>query len=218
MFEDKQPMQAPNTALLPTAFCPPISYIAAFLHFERVQIEQHEHYQKGGMRNRCFIATANGPLRLTVPLLKGKHQQLPVREVRIDYRTPWIKNHWHAIESAYRRAPFFEEYAAYLLPVLQQKPAFLFDLNLALLELILKFLGVPGVLVLSEAYENVPGTKTDLRQTFRPLASPSPWFQPQSYPQVFEDKHGFIPNLSILDLLFCMGPEARFRIAKCIRE
>jgi hypothetical protein len=211
-------MQAPNTALLPTAFCPPISYIAAFLHFERVQIEQHEHYQKGGMRNRCFIATANGPLRLTVPLLKGKHQQLPVREVRIDYRTPWIKNHWHAIESAYRRAPFFEEYSAYLLPIFQQKPAFLFDLNLSVLTLVLKFLRIPGAPALSEAYEDIPALKTDLRQVFRPNEAQLAWFHTQSYPQVFEDRQGFIPNLSILDLLFCLGPEARFKITACIGD
>ena len=210
-------MKMPNTALLPTAFCPPISYIAAFLHYEDVLIEQHEHYQKGGMRNRCFIATANGPLRLTVPLLKGKHQQTPVREVRIDYSTPWIKTHIHAIESAYRRAPFYEEYAAYLLPVLQRKPVFLFDLNLELLKLILKFLRISGAPALCQIYEEVPDAKTDLRKTFHPGEVPLPWFHNRSYPQVFEDRQGFIPNLSILDLLFCMGPEARFTIAACIQ-
>lgn len=209
-------MKMPNTAMLPTAFCPPISYVAAFLHYEQVLIEQHEHYQKGGMRNRCFIATANGPLRLTVPLLKGKHQQTPVREVRIDYSTPWIKTHVHAIESAYRNAPFYEEYAAYLLPVFHRKPVFLFDLNLELLELILKFLRIPKGPTLSHVYEAMPEAKTDLRQAFRPGEAQLSWFYPRPYPQVFEDRHGFTPGLSILDLLFCMGPEARFTIAACI--
>ncbi len=214
-------MEIQRTALLPTAFLPPIAYIGAFLHFEHIVIEQYEHYQKGGMRNRCFIATSNGPLRLTIPLLKGKHQQLPVREVRIDYRVDWIKNHWHAIESAYRKAPFFEEYAAYLQPVFLRKPEFLFDLNFSLLELLLKFMGIPRVPAFSESYSPNPDGQTDLRQAFRPnteLEVAFPWFKALPYPQVFEDRQGFIPHLSALDLLFCLGPEAKSKIATCIEK
>ena len=214
-------MKTPNTALLPIAYFPPISYFAAFLHFGHIVIEQCEHYQKGGLRNRCYIATSNGPLRLTVPLLKGKHQQLPIREVRIDYRGPWIKNHWHAIESAYRKAPFYEEYAAYLLPVFQQKPTFLYDLNFAFLELLLKFLQIPVQPSLSNSYMVDTGNWADLRPSFQSnsnIENNLPWFKATPYPQVFEDRQGFQPHLSALDLLLCAGPQGRSLLAKGIGQ
>ncbi|MEY4135614.1 MAG: hypothetical protein RL386_1964 [Bacteroidota bacterium] len=204
-----------TSALLPTAYLPPIPYLGACFLFGRIFIEQWEHYQKGGTRNRCFIATANGPQRLTIPLLKGKHQQLPVREVRIDYREPWVKTHWQAIRSAYGRAPFYEEYTALLLPVFERRPAFLFDLNQELLRLVLGFLKCPRHPELNEAYVRSPADTLDLRAAFRPnymAGQPLQGFQVLPYPQLFEDRNGFLPGLSILDLLYCLGPGARDRI------
>lgn len=206
-----------DQALLPTAYLPSIAYMTVFLRYERVVLEQHEHYQKGGLRNRCFIATANGAHRLTIPLLKGKHQQLPVREVRIDYREPWIRNHWQSLTTAYGSAPFFEEYASALRPVFDHKPAFLFDLNLELLHTILGFLSIKPRPGLSSEYAGQPDFGIDLRQAFAVKNAPEAallHFIPASYPQVFSEKHGFLPNLSILDLLFCLGPEAFFILKK----
>lgn len=210
-----------TSALLPTAYFPPIAYVGTFFLFGHIFIEQWEHYQKGGVRNRCFIATANGPQRLTIPLLKGKHQQLPVREVRIDYREPWVNTHWQAIRSAYGRAPFYEEYTALLRPVFERRPGFLFDLNYELLHLILGFLKSPRLPELNTAYAPAQEGTLDLRGAFRPnnpAAEALPGFNPLPYPQVFEDRNGFLPGLSILDLLFCLGPAAQVRITGGIQS
>jgi hypothetical protein len=209
-----------TSALLPTAYLPPIAYVGTFFLFGQVFIEQWEHYQKGGMRNRCFIASASGPLRLTIPLLKGKHQQLPVREVRIDYRESWAKNHWQTLRSAYGKAPFYEEYAALLHPVFERRPSFLFDLNQELLHLILGFLKSPQLPELNAGYTATPAGMLDLRGAFRPdnaAGRALPDFHAVPYPQVFEDRNGFLPGLSILDLLFCLGPAARAKITAGIR-
>lgn len=187
---------------LPLYYLPPVSWCAAAWNNEVVVLEAQEHYQKGSLRNRCYIAGPNGIQRLSIPLEKGKNQQMPIREVRIAYNEPWQRQHWRSIRTAYGNAPFFEHYAGDLAPFYEKRYTFLFDYNLELLKLIFqKKLGWPGKIRLSEQY--------------RPPAtlSPYPVFQAKPYPQVFEDRHGFLPDLSVLDLLFCCGKEAGFYLA-----
>ena len=187
---------------LETAYLPPLAYFHWWRAHDGLVLEAHETYQKGGYRNRCVILGANGPLRLTIPLQKGKHQQLPIREVRIDHRKPWATQHWQSIRSAYGRAPLFEHYADYLEPHFQQVPEWLFDFNLGLLNTLLRLLPPLPPHTLSAAYELHPN-EVDGRSVLRPNRPVPDHLQPAPYPQVFTDRFGFTPGLSVLDALFC---------------
>lgn len=202
----------PNpTALLPLYYLPHVQYMSKWLAFGEVRIEQHEHYSKGAYRNRCHIAGANGPLLLSVPLLKGKNEQQPIREVRIAYQQPWQTQHWQSIQSAYGKSPYFLYYADAFEALYQQKPALLFDWNVALLTLLLRCLKLPAELAFTQRYEGAPAAGVvDFREQLsaKMPAEADVYFKSIVYPQVFAEKHGFLPNLSTLDLLFCTGPEA----------
>lgn len=192
---------------LSTAYFPPVSWLAVWWNHDTIRLEAQEHFQKGSYRNRCHIAGPNGPQRLSIPLEKGKHQQLPIREVRIAYDEPWQRQHWRSIVTAYGSAPFFEHYAPELEPFFEKRYNFLFDLNLDILNFITKKFSWNGQFTFSDAFEaEIPGD-------FRMLISPKPavreqsWFRPVPYAQVFAERHGFLPDLSALDLLFCRGPQ-----------
>lgn len=181
--------------ILPTAYLPPISWCTHFWNAANAVLEAHEHYQKGATRNRAQIAGPNGAQLLSIPLLKGKHQQTPVREVRIAYTATWQRQHWRSICTAYGNAPYFEHYADGLAPFYQKKYDFLFDFNLELIHFVLiKQLGWQGALTMSPQFIPNPPLLPETTQKF--------------YPQVFLEKNGFMPNLSILDLLLCCGKQA----------
>ncbi|MDZ4679756.1 MAG: WbqC family protein [Saprospiraceae bacterium] len=198
--------------LLEIQYLPSIQYFTKLAGSEPVFIEQWEHYQKGTYRNRCHIAAANGLTRLTIPLIKGKNEQQAIREVRIAYYEPWQRQHWQSIRSAYGNAPFYEFYADALQPFYEKPFPFLFDFNLELLQTLLKLLRMDVTLQLTDAYVDAPPDGwEDLRNAIHPkphLQKPDPHFTPKPYHQVFEDRYAFLPNLSLLDALFCLGPEA----------
>ncbi len=191
-------------------YLPGIPYVSALAAHPVVILEQWEHYTKGSFRNRCLVATASGPQRLSIPLQKGKHQGQPVREVRLAYDEPWQRQHWRTLSAAYGRAPFFPHYADRLAPFfLEKRYTFLWDWNLDLLLCLLPLLRVRTDLRFSESYQPVaPAGTTDFRRRLMPGELPWAGYAPPAYPQVFEDRLGFLPGLSILDLLFCMGPAA----------
>lgn len=160
-----------------------------------------ENYQKGGFRNRCVIAGPNGPQRLSIPLEKGKHQQTPIREVRISAAENWQRQHWRSIRTAYGNAPYFEHYADGLRRFFERPYPFLFDLNQEIANWVLHHkLGWAGEWHLQTTY--VPAGQWSAGPDLRSGAFTS---APCPYPQVFEDRHGFLPDLSVLDLLFCCG-------------
>ena len=198
-----------------------LPYYSKLLLHPQIWIEQQEHYSKGSFRNRCHIATANGVLALSIPLLKGKHQQAPIREVAIDNRANWQQQHWRSIKTAYGNSPFFEYYAPGLAQLYQQPFTHLFDFCWAAQELLLQFLNFSPNLVLTSAYQTVPAAEVlDFRQQLLPKnysTYQDKYYHPLPYPQVFEDRQGFLPNLSILDLLFCTGPEAPAHLMQCIQ-
>ncbi|MEY3053058.1 MAG: hypothetical protein RLY31_2843 [Bacteroidota bacterium] len=196
--------------LLELHYLPGIPYVSALAAHSVVVLEQSEHYVKGSFRNRCLVATAAGPQRLSIPLQKGKNQAQPVRDVRLAYDEPWQRQHWRTLSAAYGRAPFYAHYADLLAPFfLQKKYVFLWDWNLDLLRCLLPLLPVRADLRLSEGYHPVvPTGLSDFRNRLKPGAVPWEGYAPPAYPQVFEDRLGFLPGLSILDLLFCMGPAA----------
>ena len=198
----------PHRILIELPYLPPVSWCALIWKFPVVRLEACEHYQKGGWRNRCHIAGPNGLQRLSIPLLKGKHQQTAIRAVQIAPDDPWALQHWRSICTAYGNAPFFEHYRDPLQHFFETPNPTLFDFNLRLLEWLLHQLGFPGTLELSTTYEP-PGCPGDYRNALRPnLDCPNAGFVPIPYPQVFADRYGFLPNLSALDLLLCAGKQA----------
>ena len=201
-------------AVIEWQYLPPVQYFTKWLLYEEVLLENWENYRKGTFRNRTYIAAANGPLRLTIPLRKGKNEQQPISEVRIAFDQPWPQQHWSSIQSAYGNAPFFPYYANDLEAAFRQPPSRLIDWNRVLLQIILPALNLPDEIRQTDRWQDhLPPEVDDLRNHLHPKPQhrkPDPRFQPQPYAQVFMEKHGFLPNLSILDLLFCAGPESLF--------
>ncbi|MFN4081494.1 MAG: WbqC family protein [Saprospiraceae bacterium] len=192
----------PVIPLLTTAYLPPLWYWQSAREAGAGMLEACEHYQKGSWRNRCRIAGPNGPEELSIPLLSGKHQRLPIREVRIAYDEPWQRTHWRALATAYGSAPLYEYYAPTLRPFFEKKWTFLFDYNLALMECLIALTRAGIRIALTRDYAPFPdGRYLDLRD--RSKVSAAPHWEPKPYPQVFEDRYGFVARLSVIDALFC---------------
>ncbi len=195
-----------NSLLIELHYLPNIRYMRQLMSAEQVLIEQHEHYRKGSYRNRAHIVGGNGLQRLSIPLLKGKNEQQNIRDTRISYHENWLKQHWQSISSAYGKSPFFEFYSDDLRPLFEKKEAFLFDFNLRLLEVLMDLLGMEIALAFTAEYNlKTKAHILDLRHSILPKIPKDDGIR---YAQVFEERHGFMPDLSVLDLLFCTGPEA----------
>ena len=202
-----------RSTLLELFYWPPVSWMALATSGDVLWIEACENYQKGSYRNRCHFAGPNGVQRLSIPLQKGKHQQTPVREVRIAPDEPWQRAHWRSIRTAYGNAPYFEHYADEIAPFFEKNYTFLFDLNLDIVLFLFKKTGWTGRVQPTETYRKpdptaLPDDTLDARNCISPnAATPNHLFVPLPYPQVFLERHGFLPDLSALDLLFCLGKQ-----------
>ncbi|MFD2569305.1 WbqC family protein [Spirosoma soli] len=195
--------------LIELHYLPCLDYISGLMQFERVKLEANEHYQKQSYRNRCYVLTANKVDALTVPVQQGTHH-LPIRELKVDNRQPWQMHHWRCLMAAYGKAPFFEYYAPDFEPVYSKNWTFLFDLNQELLTICLRLLGVKPQISLTEWYEKTPPVGLfDARSRLNPRNKPETYifYNSVAYSQNFG--LDFVPNLSIIDLLFCQGPTAR---------
>lgn len=188
---------------LHTAYFPSMHWFSRLWNQSSITLEACENYQKGSARNRCHIAGPNGVQMLSVPLVKGKHQRTPIREVRIAYDEPWQRQHWRSIRTAYGNAPFFEHYADGLAPFFERRYDFLFDLNLEVLQFFVQKTGWRGEVFFSEKYGGGATSNFELQVSISKLQDLN-----FSYPQVFEEKYGFLPDLSVLDLLLCCGKQA----------
>ena len=194
--------------LIEPHYLPCLEYFCALLPFDKLVLEKHEHYIKQSLRNRCHINTAQGPTMLVVPLT-ANHGKVAFKDVQIDYTGKWQNNHWRSIQSAYAKAPFFEHYAPELRNVIFRDFVFIFDLNLAVLSFCLKSLGLRKELSETKGYERDAGLQVcDLRSRITPKKpySSRPFYEPKPYYQVFGN--AFASNLSLIDLLFCEGPNA----------
>ncbi|MFL5763130.1 MAG: WbqC family protein [Bacteroidia bacterium] len=199
-----------STAILPTAYLPPIQYFQKLKNYDHCLIEYFEHFPKQTYRNRTDIYSPNGRLTLSVPLIK-RGQRQTVKDIRISYDSDWQKLHWRSLESCYRRSPFFEYYEDDLAPFYHDKKFdYLADLNTEMLSVLLELLKLKTSYSFTERYEKQYPESIDFRELIDPKVPPSadPEFQPQPYMQVFGSRHGFLPNLSIVDLLFNEGSKA----------
>jgi len=194
-------------ACLSTAYLAPVQYYTKLASFDEILIETAENYPKQTYRNRCLIASANGVQALTVPVEKPSTLKIPTCDVRISNHGNWRHLHWNALVSAYNMSPFFEYYADDLRPFYEKEYKFLIDYNGVIQATICSLLDIRPRIMHTTGYEQ--HRENDFRYVIdprRPL--PDNDFTPRPYYQVFRDKHGFIPNLSIVDLLFNMGPES----------
>ena len=198
------------TALLSTAYLAPVEYYRMLANAGQVIIETADNYVKQTYRNRCVIASANGLQTLSIPVVKPDSLKCSTKDIRIADHGEWRHLHWNAIVSAYNSSPFFEYYADDFRPFYEKKTEFLFDFNEQLRELICSLLDIVPKLTYSTEYiRSLPPNGQDLREAIHPKKTPvSQNFLP--YYQVFEQKWGFQANLSIIDLLFNMGPEGIF--------
>jgi hypothetical protein len=200
----------PHSVLLSVTYLGPVQYFTKFLLYDEIWLEIHEHYSKQTYRNRCNIYGANGKLPLTVPVLKGDMHRTLITDLRIDNNKNWQKLHWKGIESAYRSSPFFEFYIDEFSPFYSKKYVLLFDFNMEILLKIMHLLDLKPAIKYTDKYRlTVNSNVTDMRDSIHPKQShrSDQDFSPVQYNQVFSDRHGFITNLSILDLIFNTGPE-----------
>jgi hypothetical protein len=224
-----------TTALLQTTYFGPVQWYQKLYHYDHCLIEQYDSYQKQTYRNRCVIATANGLQALTVPVEHNANCQLStvncpldpvalhlqvkefVKDLRISDHNQWRKVHWNALQSAYSESPFFEYYVDDIRPFFEHKYDFLIDFNEAIRQKICELIDIhPHVEYTTEyvkptANSQQPIAFSDFREVIHAKhPQPDADFEAKPYWQVFQHRYGFQPNLSILDLLFCMGPESVF--------
>ena len=192
--------------LLSTTYFGPIQWYQKLYRAERVFLERCETFQKQTYRNRCLIATTNGIQALTVPVERDAEQ---IGSVRISDHGNWRHLHWNALKSAYGESPFFDYYQDDIRPFFEQRWDYLLDFNEAIRKKMCELLDIEPIVSLTETFIAPEGLAGDFRSAIRPKhPEPDPDFTPKRYYQVYEQKHGFLPNLSILDLLFNMGPES----------
>ena len=211
--------------LLSTTYFGPIQWYQKLYRAGHAWIEQHETFQKQTFRNRCIIATTQGQQALTVPVERSLNTLPPtlIKDIRISDHGQWRRQHWNALQSAYGDSPFFEYYQDDLRPFFERRWDYLLDFNEAIRQTICQLLDIrpdvsftttftpPAATTPDGALHPGPGATLDYREAIRPKhPAADPAFTPRPYYQVYRQKHGFLPNLSILDLLFNMGPEAIF--------
>ena len=198
--------------LLSTTYFGPIQWYQKLYRADEAWIERCESFQKQTYRNRCIIATTQGTQALTVPIVGGEYH---IKDLRISDHGNWRHLHWNALKSAYGDSPFFMYYEDDLRPFFEQRWDYLLDFNEAIREKMCELLDIQPTVHYTNHYlpslnrevqvEGLP----DFRESIQPKhPAPDPDFEPRRYYQVYEAKHGFLPNLSIVDLLFNMGPEA----------
>ena len=196
------------TVLIETHYLPCVAYFAAISRANAVIVERHERYVKQSYRNRAYIVTPQGKEKLIVPLT-SKHGKVLISDVRIDYGQKWLNQHWRSIQSAYGKSSFYAHYSEDLEKVLFRKVVFLYDLNLELLSMCLKWLNRDVVIKESVAYEDKPADPIfDLRGSinFKNEENLHDFYRPCVYYQVFGNT--FVGNASIVDLIFSEGPNA----------
>lgn len=194
-----------GTVIHPTYF-PNIAHYIAIANANEVVFEMEDNFLKQTYRNRTYILGANGKLSLNIPVIHSQKNRQKYKDVKVFNEEKWQNQHWKSLLSAYRTSPFFEYYQDELQPVFHQKANFLLDFNLKCFEVLCDCLQLVCNTSKTKTFQKNIENKVDLRYLVN--AKKEVPFTFESYTQVFSNKHGFIPNLSILDLLFNEGPNA----------
>ncbi len=199
-----------ESPLLPTAYIPPVSWMAVALKYQNISIELYETYPKQTFRNRCYIATSNGILNLSIPVIKVNGNHTQTCDILIDNSKNWQQLHWRSIITAYNKSPYFLYYRDLIEPLYHKKQENLVSLNQDFLITLFSALNIRSQKIHNTEKFIFEPDYLNLRNSFDPKKQP---FQNVTkalprYIQVFEEIHGFIPDLSIIDLLFNLGPDA----------
>ena len=206
-----------SSVILSSAYLAPVQYFSKLYAASAVVEERAEHYVKQTYRNRCVIAAPSGPQALTIPTERTGAKTL-MRDVRISEHGNWRHLHWHALTTAYEASPFFEYYADDFRPF-YERPShkYLCEFNADMRDMVLELLDLHPQISLTEHYADAEALGlADLREAIRPKhPAEDEHFVAKPYYQVFASRHGFLPNLSIVDLLFNMGPETRLVLRDC---
>ena len=216
--------------LLSTTYFGPVQWYQKLYRAEHVLIEQWEHFEKQSYRNRCLIATTQGIQALTVPVERGNAQSSKlkaqtIKDIRISDHGNWRHLHWNALQSAYGESPFFDYYQDDIRPFFEERWTYLIEFNEAIRAKMCELLDIQPRVSYTQSWRGECGGRSEITSSaeyagdtlhdFRSSIHPKhpgadEAFEPRPYYQVYRQKHGFLPNLSILDLLFNMGPEAIF--------
>lgn len=197
-----------NTVLVHPNYGSPIAQYAAIAQGEKIVFEAKDNYQKQTFRNRMKIATAAGTLQLTIPILHNKNtkERQQSFDVRIENKFHWQRDHWRSLKVAYQTSPYFEYYEDTFEALYHTTHDKLIDFTLALHEIIMDCLQLDNTFEYTTSYENTPNGVCDFRHFT--LAKKDPEIILPEYHQLFKEKHGYLSNLTVLDLLFNDGPNA----------
>jgi WbqC-like protein family len=188
-------------------YFPPISFVSTLFKESYILLDLYEPYHKMSFRNRCLIAGAHDIISLSIPLLNGRNQNLPMKDVLISNQEKWQARHFKSIQSAYNRSPFFEYYKHEMAVIYQQPFDRLADWNLYCLNWLKEKMKWTAEIRITDKVIPFGGERFDDLRSFTLPKNYAQW-TPVKYRQVFEERTGFFPNLSVLDLLFNAGPEA----------
>ena len=192
--------------IVESQYFPCVNYIAALLKNDSCEIEQWETFRKMSFRNRCIIVGSNGLINLTVPVEGGRNNKQLMKDVRISYSENWQAQHWKAIVSSYAKAPFYEYYQHSIEQLIKKQHTFLLDKNMEIIFWLKKVLKTPSEISLTEEYHQA---SDKVQIDYRNKWLPNNYWEEENgiyYNQVFEEKLGFQKNVSILDFVFCAGP------------
>lgn len=207
-----------ETVLLSTAYWAPVQYFAKVVSHKNVLIEQFETFPRQSYRNRCVLYGPNCVQTLQIPVLKGDAHNPMTKDIRISYQTQWQKNHFYTIRSLYQSSPYFDYYVDDIQPFYNKHYEFLLDYNNKILEVCFKWLKMSNNSSLTDDFVKEPDCP-DYRCIIHPKQShqvEDEHFVARPYTQVFDERFGFIPNLSIIDLVMNCGPESKSVLQQCV--
>lgn len=197
--------------IVESQYFPSVTLLKKSIELLNINFDIYEPWRKMSFRNRCVVVGSHGAINLSIPVLEGREQKKPMKEVLIDNRKPWQSQHWKTITSCYKRSPWFDFFEPELDQLFRQPVEVLHDWNRTCFEWVVRKLGLP---IYVDNSQYVPGEneglgEVDWRNKLTPKTLQTDFPNPVKYHQVFEDRIGFIPHVSILDLLFCEGKNAK---------
>lgn len=186
-------------------YLPSTSQFLLMVNSKKLVFEINDHFLKQTFRNRTYIYGANGKLILSIPVIHSQKNRKLLKDVKISYSHDWPTQHWKSFQISYRSSPFFEYYEDKLIDLYKKREKYLFDFNLKSIDIISEMLKINLEYKFTKKYEDNYSDKLDYRKNYKKIDSE---YQINKYTQVFESKHGYIENLSVLDLIFNEGPNA----------